>query len=158
MAQLNKARTAARSVQRWTPPSLIVDADAYRRVRDRLAIVQESFNDPQWRAAISRRLLYSEAGTQEDLTLDMRLGRTSVVADIAQVRERWLLRREDRGRTRVVDAGSRAGHLAGDPRPRVRSRLPRLSAGGRSTVPEQVLGEHTLSAANREIMRGLQSC
>ncbi|BEH01409.1 hypothetical protein brsh051_06900 [Brooklawnia propionicigenes] len=53
VAQLNNSLGTAASI-RFSDGRyrlLIVDADAYRRVRDRLAIVQESFNDPQWRAA-----------------------------------------------------------------------------------------------------------
>ena len=90
IAHLNKALEGAASIRladgRYR--LLIVDAGAYGRGRERLATVRESFNDPQWRAAwILARLLRSEVPVRtEDLALEMRLGRTSVVADVADVR------------------------------------------------------------------------
>ncbi|QGF23241.1 BglG family transcription antiterminator [Raineyella fluvialis] len=67
---------------------LIVDAEGYRRQRDRILSLHESFNDPQWRAGyILGRLLRSTTAVRtEDLAVEMGLGRTTVVADIAQVR------------------------------------------------------------------------
>lgn len=93
---------------------LIVDAAAYGRQRERLATVRESFNDPQWRAAwILTRLLRSDVPVRtEDLALEMRLGRTSVVADLADLRgllAPYGVRIEGRTRVGLQLAGPESG-------------------------------------------------
>jgi lichenan operon transcriptional antiterminator len=162
VAQLNNSLGTAASI-RFSDGRyrlLIVDADAYRRVRDRLAIVQESFNDPQWRAAyILARLLHSLRPVRiEDLTLDMRLGRTSVVADIAQVRELlapYGVKIEGRTRVGLTLAGPELGIRLAILDHAYAAAYRGYPLGGEiHGAVEQVLGEYGLSAANREIMRG----
>lgn len=90
IAQLNESLGGSASIrfQDGRYRLLIVDAEGYRRHRDRLLSLRESFNDPQWREAfILARLLRSTSPVRtEDLALEMGVGRTTVVADIAQVR------------------------------------------------------------------------
>ena len=68
---------------------LVVDAEAFREVRDRITGEQESFNDPERRSAfILARLTRSDAPvTTEELAAEMNVGRSTVSGDIASLRD-----------------------------------------------------------------------
>jgi mannitol/fructose-specific phosphotransferase system IIA component (Ntr-type) len=67
---------------------MVVDAVAYRTVRDRLTGEQGSFNEPARRCAyIVARLAQSLVPVRtEELALEMSVGRSTVSADVAQLR------------------------------------------------------------------------
>ena len=67
---------------------MVVDAEAFRRIRDRLTGEQGSFNEPARRCAhIIARLAQSLVPVRtEELALEMSVGRSTVSADVAQLR------------------------------------------------------------------------
>lgn len=67
---------------------MVVDAEAYRTIRDRLTGEQGSFNEPARRYAyIVARLAQSLVPVRtEELALEMSVGRSTVSADVAQLR------------------------------------------------------------------------
>lgn len=91
VAQLNSALGQVASVRlhhgRYT--LLVVDAEGLRDVRDRIVGTQAGFADPQRRTAhILSRLLPGEHPVRiEDLVAEMFVGRTTVIADLARLRE-----------------------------------------------------------------------
>jgi len=68
---------------------LVVDAEAFREIRDRITGEQESFNDPERRSAfILARLTRSDVPvTTEELAAEMNVGRSTVSGDIASLRD-----------------------------------------------------------------------
>jgi transcriptional antiterminator/mannitol/fructose-specific phosphotransferase system IIA component (Ntr-type) len=68
---------------------LVVDAEAFREIRDRITGEQESFNDPDSRSAfILAKLTRSDAPIRtEELAVEMSVGRSTVTGDIAQLRD-----------------------------------------------------------------------
>ena len=161
IAQLNASLGGSASIrfQDGRYRLLIVDAEGYRRQRDRLLSLRESFNDPRWREAfILARLMRSTAPVRtEDLALDMGVGRTTVVADVAQVRH--LLKPYGvaiEGRTRV------GLHLSG---PELGIRLAVLNHAYQAAyrdyplgqefdeAVEEALRERTSSSENVEVLR-----
>ena len=112
VAQLNAALGPAGSIRladgRYR--LLVVDADACRRLRERLAGDRGSFNEPRWRVAhILARLARADVPVStEELAAEMRVGRTTVVADVGQ------LRRELEPFEVAIEGRTRVGlHLVG---------------------------------------------
>ena len=68
---------------------LVVDAEAFRVVRDRITGEQESFNDPERRSAfILAKLTRSDIPVRtEELAAQMSVGRSTVSGDIAALRD-----------------------------------------------------------------------
>lgn len=68
---------------------VVVDADAFAVIRDQITGERESFNDPECREAfILAKLSRTPAPVRtEDLAIEMSVGRTTVTADIAHLRE-----------------------------------------------------------------------
>lgn len=152
IAQLNDSLAGSASIrfQDGRYRLLIVDAEGYRRQRDRLLSMRESFNDPQWREGfILARLLRSTTPVRsEDLALEMGVGRTTVVADLAQVRH--LLKPYGvtiEGRTRV------GLHLSG---PELGIRLAVLNHAYQAAYRDYPLGQE-LDEAVEEALRAYTS-
>mgnify|MGYP000986553792 FL=1 len=68
---------------------LVVDAEAFAAIRERITGEQQTYNDPERRAAfILARLIRSDAPVRtEELAAEMSVGRSTVSADIATLRE-----------------------------------------------------------------------
>ena len=68
---------------------LVVDAQGFRAIRDRITGEQESFNDPDRRSAfILARLTRTDTPVRTDeLAAEMSVGRTTVSGDIAHLRD-----------------------------------------------------------------------
>ncbi|WP_028707611.1 BglG family transcription antiterminator [Propionicicella superfundia] len=91
VAQLNVALGAAGSVRlhRGRYRLLVVDTDGLRAARERIVGIDAGLGDPQRRTAfILARLMRSERPVRiEELVAEMFVGRTTVVADLARLRE-----------------------------------------------------------------------
>jgi lichenan operon transcriptional antiterminator len=91
VAQINQALGAAGSIrlEQGRYRLLVVDADAFRKVRDRMVDERASFNDQDQRFSyILARLLRSDVPVRsEELAFAMKVGRTTVVADLADLRD-----------------------------------------------------------------------
>ena len=91
VAQINQALAAAGSIrlEQGRYRLLVVDVDAFRSMRDRIVRERASFNDQDQRLSyILARLLRSDVPVRtEELAPAMKVGRTTVVADIANLRD-----------------------------------------------------------------------